>query len=519
MKTIKSILIATLFSSSVVFGQAIEDALRLSQTETGGTARYMSMGGAFSALGADFSSLSTNPAGIAAYRSSEFTFTPTLYQNNTESNYLGSYGSDSKSNFNLNNIGYVGTTQTGSKSGIISFSFGLGYNRLKNFNRNYYAQNTDLDRSLTDDFAGNFTELYDENPNVNYEDLDAWPEPKFWDGVMAWDSYLINFNAATNSYLSLLANDQDIVETTNQRNFISEKGKIDEYLLSFGMNVNNNLLLGATVGIQDMYFKKTSTTYENFAGGGEFTYNNNLNLKAYGINLKLGAIYLPTDNIRLGFALHTPTFINLDEDYSSEIIDVQGLNDNYDSYSPLGAYSYDLQTPFKYIFGGAVILNKRAIISVDYELADYSSMQFSQDGKTFDFIDVNQNIDQYLDLTHTIRTGVEFRVTPEFSLRGGYSQIGAAYANDYDLYSISGIADASSKSILLETRPQEIINYSFGFGYRDTDFFIDAAFVHSVQDVDYLMFISPEDYITPAPYVADITSKTNKFMVTVGLKF
>ena len=37
----------------------------------GGTARFMSMGGAFTALGGDISTLSQNPAGIGVFRTSE----------------------------------------------------------------------------------------------------------------------------------------------------------------------------------------------------------------------------------------------------------------------------------------------------------------------------------------------------------------------------------------------------------------------------------------------------------------
>ena len=47
------------------------DALRYSLIGFGGTARYISMGGAFGAIGADFSTLSTNPAGIGAYMKNE----------------------------------------------------------------------------------------------------------------------------------------------------------------------------------------------------------------------------------------------------------------------------------------------------------------------------------------------------------------------------------------------------------------------------------------------------------------
>ena len=51
--------------------QSPVDAYNLSQTELRGTARFMSMGGAFTALGGDLSTLNQNPAGIGIYRSSE----------------------------------------------------------------------------------------------------------------------------------------------------------------------------------------------------------------------------------------------------------------------------------------------------------------------------------------------------------------------------------------------------------------------------------------------------------------
>ena len=47
------------------------DAYKMSQTDLNGTARYLGMSGAFGALGGDISSMSTNPAGLGIYRSSE----------------------------------------------------------------------------------------------------------------------------------------------------------------------------------------------------------------------------------------------------------------------------------------------------------------------------------------------------------------------------------------------------------------------------------------------------------------
>jgi len=53
------------------FAQSAIDAYTLNPTELRGTARFMSMGGAFTSLGGDLSAVSQNPAGIGVYRRSE----------------------------------------------------------------------------------------------------------------------------------------------------------------------------------------------------------------------------------------------------------------------------------------------------------------------------------------------------------------------------------------------------------------------------------------------------------------
>ncbi len=56
---------------TTVSAQSAIDAYSLSQGDLRGTARFMSMAGAFGALGGDLSTLNQNPAGIGVYRSSE----------------------------------------------------------------------------------------------------------------------------------------------------------------------------------------------------------------------------------------------------------------------------------------------------------------------------------------------------------------------------------------------------------------------------------------------------------------
>ena len=124
--------LAILFLSAFslpVLAQNESDALRFSQTYSGGTARSLSLSGAFGALGGDPSSLSINPAGIGVYRASEFTLTTGVNYDRVTSTYLNKY-EDYKYKLNISNLAYVYTYNTNNRNGWISASFGVAYNRL-----------------------------------------------------------------------------------------------------------------------------------------------------------------------------------------------------------------------------------------------------------------------------------------------------------------------------------------------------------------------------------------------------
>jgi hypothetical protein len=134
MKKIIAILVAIIVSSAL-YAQNENDALRYSLINYGGTARFAGMSGAYGAVGADFSSLSQNPAGIGLYRKSEFTITPVLSSNNITSNYMGTSISDSRNTMYLGNIGYVFSQNLKGHAGpLVNIQFGFGVNQLARFN-------------------------------------------------------------------------------------------------------------------------------------------------------------------------------------------------------------------------------------------------------------------------------------------------------------------------------------------------------------------------------------------------
>ena len=101
---ISAVILAIPISSTA---QVASDALRYSNTTVGGTARFMAMGGAFSAVGGDMSSLTFNPAGIGVFTKSQLTFSPGFAFQSTSSQYNGVTNMATQASGNVQNAGLV----------------------------------------------------------------------------------------------------------------------------------------------------------------------------------------------------------------------------------------------------------------------------------------------------------------------------------------------------------------------------------------------------------------------------
>ena len=145
--------VAALAAPMMMFGQSALDAFNISQPDFRGTARFMSMGGAFTALGGDLSTLNQNPGGLGVYRSSEIGLTLDLNFTGTKSLTQGYQESVSKTRFNCNNFGYIGAVYTGSDI-MPYFNWGVSYSRSASFDRAYKGKIGQLNGSLTNYIAG-----------------------------------------------------------------------------------------------------------------------------------------------------------------------------------------------------------------------------------------------------------------------------------------------------------------------------------------------------------------------------
>ena len=525
-----------------VMAQTAIDAYQLSRYDLRGTARFMSMGGAFGALGGDLSTLNQNPGGIGVYRKSEIGFTLDIDMQSTQTKSTIDKIKESQTKVGVNNFGYVGSAYTGSDI-MPFFNWGFSYGRVNSFNRRYRGS-VDMNGSLSNYIAG-FTTAdgwdsgYLESSEANYWDRNHAP----WLSLLAYNSFMINpVGGTTNQYNGLWKNGA----TYGVSDFdVEEKGFVDEYEINLGGNFNDIVYWGIGVGITDIDYQQ-AVYYEEYLNnacipvidqGGNvvagqpqqtpgdvgFGLDSYKHINGTGVNVKAGLIVKPINELRLGFAVHSPTYYNLNQ--SNDGIVDYGYGYNTDplkpgyTESPIESYSWKFRTPWRMMVSAAAVLGSSAIVSVDYEYRPYQNMvtKFA-DGD--DCNDVNGDIKNYYKAANIIRLGAEYRVTPNFSVRAGYAYestpTGAEVRNDEMMvYTSSPYDTGTTPSYTLDNSTQYI---TCGLGYRYKNFYADAAYVHKSRTSEIHPYTGSNGY-TANPYTAEVKDNNNSIVLSLGFKF
>ena len=485
--------------------QTLVDAYRLSNLRINGTARAGAMGNAFGALGGDFTSLSINPAGIGIYRNNEFVLTPVIKSNDSKVSLNGTTFSDSKLQISLSNIGFVGAIKLNEgNGGAVSFNYGIGYNNIVDFNQNYFGRSNDSPLSYLDDITGyaNNQRLTNSYLNQNIGNI----EFRDWPTKLVWDTYLIdpaldnNGNEIDRQYVSKLYDN----ETVNQLKSFTQTGGINEFVFSGGVNINHQLYFGATFGLQNVDLNQLTEYSETF-GDNSFTFGEDYSLEGTGYNFKFGAIFKPVYNFRLGAAIHSPTYYVLTE-RKHLYVDSRML-ENYSS-DGTNIYDYNFLSPWKAVLSGAIVFQKLGLISVDAEYLDYSNMEFKhKTGSNQEYNDLNNDIKNEFDQALNIRVGGELKVTPQFSLRGGYEY----YPNAQN--------QQTGNSIYMQQRAlDKSFVYSLGMGFASNGFYSDISY-RNINDKYVLDEIQPNFENISGQNNFKLTNSNNRIMLTLGFRF
>ncbi|ARS37164.1 OmpP1/FadL family transporter [Pontibacter actiniarum] len=510
-KTLLASLALALGWGGTAFAQTEVDALRYSQIGVTGTARIQAMGGAQTALGADISSLSGNPAGLGMFRRSEFTVTPGVQSVNTDASIMGSRTSGSNSKFVFPQLGVVLSNRKGDSdaSDWRGTTFGIGFTRLNNFNEKYTSYRTqsgELDPTLVEYFTDLAIQNGRDSLSLNREYRDGFTTLE----GLAYGAFL--FDVEGGEYYPLERFGQ-----ISHREEIRRTGSQNQLDIGVGTSYKDKLYIGASLGIVTVDFSQ-EVIYTEAEGDPTtpFTsleYRDEFNTTGAGVNLKVGLIARPIDALRLGVSVQTPTAYTFDDEYQ-RIINTS-FNDGVESAAEVpGQFSYRLVTPFKATGGIAYFIGKYGFITADVEYVDYGDAKFKEDddfssGGFFD--DVNDGIATNNKSAVNYKIGAEGRFEV-FRLRAGY-----AYNGELD-------NGSSYNAGFINYKYGATKHYTLGAGIRLQQFFVDAAYVHSQQDITYAPFVSGTSYTPYSPQgsgepAVNIDRKQNSVLVTLGFNF
>jgi hypothetical protein len=507
-----------LAGSITTMAQTPEDALRLSWNPTFGTARNMAIGGTMVGLGGEITAAHSNPAGLGFYKNGEIVLSPGFSFGKNKIDYRNVAGQtgDKVNNFNLGTSGIIlagGFENSSIKSAALSFTV----NRVADFNNNQYYKGFNNKSKGAERYAEEFSQAklnFDDALNSKYISLPT---------RMAIWTYLIDtLTIGGQPQVIALPEFTDV----NQENSIISSGGINEYALSLGVNKNEKLFWGASVGAsivnlkRDVKYTESDATTNTTNRFGTYTYDESLTSRGVGFNAKIGVIYRPVERVRFGLTIHTPTIHSFTDRLTGNMVT---NSENYLPTNPIRTATtkditggedvieskYSFNSPWK-IAGGASyvfretenVKKQRAFIAADIEYITYKSMNFNATSESQD----QQGSKKFYDATNSnikaiYKNAFNFKVGGEVKFNTIMVRLGGAYFGNPN----------KEADVLKNNR----VHLSGGLGYRHKGIFIDATYVHMMgKEVNfpYRLGDKPNTF-------ANVKNTTGTVMFTVGTKF
>ncbi|OOG78345.1 OmpP1/FadL family transporter [Flavobacterium sp. A45] len=446
---------------STIHSQEIKDAMRYTQSELQGTARFTAMSGAFGALGGDLSSINVNPAGSAVFNNNQFATTMGNYDTENNSDYFGTQTSSGESNFDLNQAGGVFVFKTRNPNNDWKkFSMSINYENTNNYDNSMFSAG----RSPVNSIANYFISYANGVPlnllqDGEYAVLDNGAQQAF----LGYQGYIINPVTETANNTLYTSNVRSGGNYYQENSFYSNgyNGKLIfnsglQYkdFLYFGFNLNSHF----TDYVQNTnFYESNNNTLDSNYRVKSLNFSNSLHTYGAGFSFQVGAIAKLTNEIRLGFAYESPTWYNLQDELSQRLTSVSSNivetlpPDIVDPFVINYYAPYDLRTPGSLTGSFAYVFGKSGLISVDYKYKDYSCTEFSPENDPY-YRGLNNTMHNTLGSSNEVRVGAEYKIQ-NFRLRGGYRFEGSPYKDSVtigDLNSFSGGLGYSFGSIKLD---------------------------------------------------------------------
>ena len=504
------ILVISLFAIANGYAQEPADALRYSWLTQTGTARNQAIGGAGASLGGEFSSLFINPAGLGFYKTNDFVLTPSYAIKDYKSAYRSGNSKSNEDNFNLSASGLLFSSPSEGRS-VKSITFAIGVNKAADFNSHIYYKGQNNTSSYSEKYL-------EELVNNNVTDPNNAASDYPYGSSLAFNTYLIDTVHAADGTVGGYRSVANPSFGLSQENTIITSGGITDLAFGAGVDLKEKWFFGGTITFpflnynRDGNYKETDLSGDNNNNFNYFESNETLRTKGVGINAKLGVIYKPVEYVRLGLAVHTPTFYQLTDTYNAEVItDLEGYGGagvkHQNSIDVSGSQlesKYNLVTPLKimasasYVFREvADVQRQKAFVTADVEYVDYKGSSFSQvdnsdgSGAKDYYASLNKTIDNLYKSAINVRLGGEVKFnTIMFRLGGAY------YGNPY------------------KNEKANLVKVSGGLGYRNKGMFIDLTYIYSInKDIHYPYLLQDKPNLP-----AYLKNNAGNIVATIGFK-
>jgi hypothetical protein len=504
MKKIKlfALIFSALLTSSNVLAQSVGEVARYASEQLNGSARYQAMGGAFGALGGDLSSISNNPAGSSVFAFNEAGATMGVQSFSTDANYLGGFSNTEKSSFDISQAGFV-LVLANPSSKWDKVAFGFNTQTVNNFDKNLFAKGTNFNRGLEDYFLQNASGIsfntFDFNNNT--DDEYAFLGSRFGyatqQAYMGLYTYAITYDGVNDTYIAdgLVSGGIDQIHENNT------SGRQQLYTLNFSGRYLQKLSLGFNVNIYTVdyaEYKATSDKYfDTTSSLDKVDLQRDLNTFGTGVSFQFGAIFKATDILRLGASYTSPTYYELEDEYTEGLetyyVDSTGATQRAAIYPNIVNLNgpYKIKTAGKMQGSAALVLGKQGLLSVDYGKKTYGAstvtLPYAADSNA-----LNNEITDVLEDATYLRIGGEGRIG-DLSLRAGFWQEGSPYKNKEIIDDFSG--------------------YSLGLGVRFGSGSLDLAYTKSTQKYTQQL------YYTGLTDSASINENMGQVILTYNIRF
>ncbi|MCK8481512.1 OmpP1/FadL family transporter [Psychroserpens algicola] len=481
MKKLTMLLAIAVLSMSNIMAQDISDALRFSQDEIQGSARFRALSGAFGALGGDMSAVSINPAGSAVFSRSHASISLSSLNTDNDISYFNGLSSSSDSKVDLHQGGaafvFANNNENSSWKKLV---LSIAYDKTANYDDQWFATGTNTNS------IDNYFLAYAQGQRL--DEISAFPGESISEAYaeigrfygfgnqqafLGYESFILeptNNTDENTTYTSNIA-----PGTFNQEYDYIARGYNGKFTFNAAAQYNDKLYLGLNLNGHFINYERFTRFTESNSNAGslvtDVAFENNLLTTGNGFSFQLGAILKLTKEFRAGFTYNSPTWFTIFEETSQNIAtsatDDEGSFNTFVNPEVINIFpEYRLQSPGKITGSLAYVFSDRGLLSFDYSRRNYKNTKFRPTSDAF-FASQNAIMDDLFKIANTYRFGGEYKYK-QFSFRGGYRFEESPYKDDSFYGDLTG--------------------YSLGLGYDFGNTRLDLTYDQAERTVNNELF-------------------------------